>query len=330
MSESKIGAFADKDKQNLLAKKTLEHLQVISIAEIILKEKFGGDTDSWVLALFESLMLKNSAYLLEEKSVNVDNDVYASLNSKLGDTFWESDNYDHVISTGYQLISLFNKFMLGLNRNASSFHLADSLPDLRQIEKNIRSYAMKQNNLKSESAEKPSIANEPTVNINLKEKESTIFNDPARQPNTSNICNECNTKITIFNNDIEFSVDLHSQETVHKKAVAKTTKSVGDQPAKSFEKHHSETDLFLPEDELSVRTTLNHKIKNHSVFMNILSKREFYCSLCKCDISSIQNVESHVEGMKHTKAFEVHNMKQPADDVFKVDHSYIPVAELLD
>lgn len=330
-SENKGTPFIEKEEQNLLAKKTLEHLQVISMAEIILKEKFAGNADAWMKALFEALTLRNPAYLLEERNTMENHTInLINLDNELKDSFWDNDNHDKVMSTGYQLINIFNKFMIGLNKNAGAFDFGNSSSQLKQIQKNINMFIMKANECNAEAPE----TSASQVGFTTKSKEPTKLSQ-------SNVCTICGTKITIFNNDMDFSIDLHSQEAVHKKAMAKVTTVESDAKTatkakskfpdqiggKFLVKHHSEADLLGVAEEHSIRAKLNQSIKNHSAFISILPRNEFFCKLCKCNISSIQNVESHVEGTKHTKAYELLTMKA-VDNVFQVDDSSIPIAKL--
>lgn len=323
ISTKKDELFDKTEKQAMLAKKTLEHLQVITIAEVILKEKFNGDQNSWVLALFEALSLKNPVYLMEENEArDIGND---SLNIKFDDSFWNKENYDCVTTTSYHLISSFKKLMIGLNKNSDSFNLGNCIPDLKCIEKDIKSYlcTIKQDDVKLEVDDK-SAFEQPT---------STKEKDFVRKPDMSQLCPECNTKITIFNNDIEFSYQLHCQEATHMKATIKpVAKAASEQTTKVFEKRRPEVESFTLEDQAALRMTLNEKIKKHAYFIRILTKRDFHCDVCKCAISSLQNVISHVEGTKHTnawKSFGFGSKAKSSDDILKIDHTGIPTAKLL-
>lgn len=285
---------------------------------------------------------------------------------KQGGDVFESSSYSSFMLTSSALIKVFSKFSNILVKEGASLDLTDSLQDLKNIEKNVikciskydcdsstwrktvdtneaksnRCYSNdSSSSLSSVSSASPSVlctvadtGGCATTSVTA----SAIF---PRESSSSDIkCEGCSEKIVIFNNDVEFSRDLHAQEKVHKQAITakraeidfkvnenlaslakklqqklpvsdslKPTRSLseGDKGDGSIENEK----LLTPELESFIRSTLNNQLGLHSSCIRILSPREFSCILCDCPISCLQNLEMHVSGKAHTKLWENGNQK---------------------
>ncbi|XKL64069.1 hypothetical protein PGB90_004155 [Kerria lacca] len=312
----------------ILAKKTVDILHLMDTAELILKEKYGNNMDMWTDAIFQALMLKNLTYLSEETNelLNDSINLYGYLNDRVSKLTLKqnSKNYENVLDTSFTLINIFQKFTTFLSKCSGNIliDLRDAIQDLKQIENNIKIFICRSessSNLES-SVENMSEVKADTINMTVN---SNNMSADAISSNlsTSEICELCRGKVVIFNNDTEFSISLHSQEKIHKKALKEKQKD--DLEKKFLENHVLEKFTIsagknddqnqnvnvingaVPltvEDERAIRMSLNCTIgKLHSSFFKITSVGEFYCTSCRCQISCLKNIITHVKGKTHMK-----------------------------
>lgn len=113
----------------------------------------------------------------------------------------------------------------------------------------------------------------------------------ATPPAGGRICDVCEERVVVFNNDEEFSVSLHEQEKKHKKAARKVQREESAAvPAKSTRN---------PEEAL--RATVVFLAGPDHKYIRVDDYDEFYCVLCSCKVISINNISTHVQGRPHKK-----------------------------
>lgn len=313
-------------EQNILAKKTIDILQTIETAQTILKEKYQNNSNMWLDAVFEAIMIQNKMYLLEERKCLVENQDCSFLCEKISELFSESSpnggvdeedsNSDSLIGSSYSFVNTFSTFMSLLNKSNNG-NLYDLVQDLRQIEKSIQTFIAQSEQVRTASRE-----DVPSTEFTQKRKpilprsKSTDMFDCKPNKN-DNICTECNNKITIFNNDYEFSLSLHCQDEVHTRAIASAASR-----GFCFNFKTPKSSSSVSESELST----GKRSKTNSSFIDEIPGNKFYCKLCECEIPAPQNVGPHIEGSRHLKNLKSYTQN---DGIFEVANSTIPVVDYL-
>ncbi|KAK7590118.1 hypothetical protein V9T40_001731 [Parthenolecanium corni] len=186
---------------DVLARKTVEILDVVSSTRQLLIEQYNNDQTMWLDAMFRILMWKNQAFLLEERNSSVrDTNVHKILRDLMLEMFRVTDEQslpafgsiqrNHLLEAGCNLISTFRVFVSFLLQ--TKLDVGDEIANLQYIAKNIEKYLErnggKSEEVKSAEQEKTNSAEQEKVKsaASEPEKATSLVNEPQKEKSVAN------------------------------------------------------------------------------------------------------------------------------------------------
>lgn len=199
----------DRPAYDVLARKTVEILDVVNSTRQLLIEQYNNDQTMWVEAIFRILMWKNPAFLQDERTSSTRN---PNVHKFLKDFMLETSRSMNGNNPPSQNVALRKKLMEVGNNFISTFRVfsdllsqskhdvPEELENLQQINKNLTSYLrnVKEekvvDRVKRKSEERNSLENEhqnianetETVPANELEPQMMKLNEPLKVKPTSN------------------------------------------------------------------------------------------------------------------------------------------------